>query len=244
MIYIVLGMHKSGTTLVSQILHHSAINMGEFDVQVSYDGGNQYERDSTYALNLNILGLSLDNYIMLNVPMPHDLHLTASQRAQMRKIIKDCNQRYPHWGFKDPRTCLLYPLWAEELPEHKIIAVYRAPNEIWPRYRYNGGREFYTNPRRAWNFINRWCEYNGNIVNYLQQTNMDFMVLSYRRLMAEPAEFERLQDFVSLKLNDQRRAGLYRSQPKQYPLLTLVTWLVRRKYQPEKIMAQLESLSI
>ncbi len=240
MVYVILGMHKSGTTLVSQILHHSDINMGEFDDQVSYDGGNQYERISTYELNLDILGWKDD--LTLYVRPPHELCLSAAQRTRMSQIIQKCQQTYTHWGFKDPRTCLTYPVWAEELPEHKIIAIYRSPNEIWPRYRYDGWREYHTNPHRAWNFINRWCEYNEGIVKYLHQTKLDYMVLSYRRLMAEPAEFKRLQDFVGLKLNDQRRAGLYRSQPKQYPLLTLATWLVGRKYQPEKIMAQLELL--
>lgn len=49
MIFVVLGMHKSGTTLVSQILHHSGIPMGDgFDENVTYDGGNKYERESTF----------------------------------------------------------------------------------------------------------------------------------------------------------------------------------------------------
>ena len=43
-IYVVLGMHKSGTTLISQILHHSGVNMGgaEIETSRSYDEGNKY----------------------------------------------------------------------------------------------------------------------------------------------------------------------------------------------------------
>ncbi len=45
MIYVIFGMHKSGTTLVAEMLHKSGINMGDFDESVSYDIGNQYERN-------------------------------------------------------------------------------------------------------------------------------------------------------------------------------------------------------
>jgi hypothetical protein len=52
MICVFLSMHKSGTTLVSEILHHSGINMGDdIDEHVSYDRGNKYEHESTLGLN-------------------------------------------------------------------------------------------------------------------------------------------------------------------------------------------------
>ena len=51
MIYIILGMHKSGTTLISQILHKSGINMGNFNEDVSYDQGNKYERPASQKIN-------------------------------------------------------------------------------------------------------------------------------------------------------------------------------------------------
>jgi len=55
MIYVILGMHKSGTTLISQILHKSGINMGEFNEDVSYDQGNQHERPAAQKINREIL---------------------------------------------------------------------------------------------------------------------------------------------------------------------------------------------
>src|SRR5262245_61853891 len=133
MIFVVLGMHKSGTTLVSQILHDSGINMGEdFDAKVSYDEGNKYERETALALNLDIL--KVGNYRIIDLPNPDELQLTPQQRLCMREIIQNCNSRYTDWGFKDPRTTLVYPLWVSELPEHKLIAIYRTPEEIWPRF--------------------------------------------------------------------------------------------------------------
>jgi hypothetical protein len=239
-------MHKSGTTLISQILHRSGINMGEsIDPKVSYDRGNKYERLSTRALNLEILGLK-DIYTPsydLDVS-PDAFQLTEDQRRRMREIIQRCNQAYPNWGFKDPRTCLVYPLWASELPEHKIIAVYRSPGEIWPRYRKKRLRHCYKNPSRAWKFMKGWCRYNSNVLSYLQNANLDFLVLSYGELMASDAEFNRLQEFVGIELNDQRKKSLYRNRTEEYPLIEIATWLVHKQTgcTPGKIMEQFEAL--
>ena len=158
MIYVVLGMHKSGTTLVSQILHHSGIDMGDFDESVSYDRGNKYERASVLALDMDILDAPDDEVLDLGVRGP--LQLTDAQRARMREIIADGQSRHADWGFKDPRLTLVYELWAQELPEHRLIAVYRDPAEAWPRFKWRGRRLYHTNFARAAAFLDRWHEHN------------------------------------------------------------------------------------
>ncbi|MDM8531878.1 sulfotransferase [Anaerolineales bacterium HSG25] len=242
MIYVVLGMHKSGTTLISNILHHSDINMGDFNVQRSYDQGNQYEREDTLALNKDILGLT--SYRIIDKPVPTVITLTATQRTRMQEIIQTCNQKHTIWGFKDPRTTLTYSLWKSELPAHKIIAIYRTPSEIWPRFRYSGWKEAYLNPQNAWNCIDRWCEHNQRILDTLYTTPMPYIILNYQTLMATTTEFERLQTFIGQPLNDQRKSNLYRSRQKRYILLDIITQLYQQRtgYHPDHIMEQLEIL--
>ena len=246
MIYVILGMHKSGTTLVSQILHHSGINMGDdIDPHISYSQGNQYERESTWLLNEDILGHQPLEVESIDTVAPDILQLTDAQRTGMHKIINECNEKYADWGFKDPRTCLTYPLWASELPQHKIIVIYRSPNELWQRYRPKHLYNRYLDPYVAWKLMCRWSEHNVNIMTYLQNTQVDFLVLEYRKLMSTQAEFDRLQAFVGMELNDRRRKDLYRHKStKQFLSLNLATWLVRKqtKYDPVKIFEQLETL--
>ena len=55
MLYVVLGMHKSGTTLLSQVLHHSGIDMGEIPDGVSYDKGNKYEDQESFHINMELI---------------------------------------------------------------------------------------------------------------------------------------------------------------------------------------------
>lgn len=243
MIYVVLGMHKSGTTLLSQILHHSGINMGcNIETQASYDSGNQYERVETLRLNEEILGVKPKAPVGMNVPSTHQF--TPTHRRRMREIIHGCNHEYDHWGFKDPRTCLVYSLWASELPEHKIVAIYRSLHEIWPRYRVVHLRNRYRDPYRAWRYVSSWCKHNHNIVTFLKDTKMEYIVLEYRRLMTTTDEFSRLQAFIGMPLMDRRKPELYRSRDKHYRLIDLTGRLVQKQkgYHPRTITRQLETL--
>ncbi|MCB0193546.1 MAG: sulfotransferase [Anaerolineae bacterium] len=243
MIYVILGMHKSGTTLVSQMLHHSGINMvDDLAAGVSYDQGNKYERQSAKSLNEAILDCS--GVESIDVAVPDTLYLTDEHRSRMQAIIQQSTEKYGTWGFKDPRTSLIYPLWASELPEHKLIVVYRSPEELWMRYRADHLRNRYRDPYKAWRFMNRWCEHNAAIVDYLRQTRMEFIVLDYRRLVSTSAEFNRLRDFVGQELSDQRKIELYRHQPGQKPfLLKMIDGLIDRNYgyRSDRIIEQLEA---
>lgn len=245
MIYVILGMHKSGTTLVSQILHHSGINMGDhFDTHISYDRGNKYEREATLALNMEILGLKhMTRGASINLDLSK-IKPTEDQKSRMREIIQSCNKAYVNWGFKDPRTALVYPFWAAELPEHKIITIYRTPGEIWPRFRYEGRRQAFKNPYNAWKFIRGWCQYNTNVLNYLENTPKDYLILNYREFMASDVEFNRLQEFVGQKLTDQREKKLYRNRKESFSFLKMATWLVYKQtgWTPEEIIKQFEAL--
>jgi len=245
LIYVILGMHKSGTTLISQILHHSGINMGEnIDPGITYDQGNKYERRSTRALNLEILGLDLRSPSFDLDVSPDMLQLSGDQRRRMVELIRQCNEAYPDWGFKDPRTCLVYPLWASVLPEHRIIATYRPPAQIWPRYRHRHLHHYHQNPSLAWRLMKGWCRYNANILTYLQDADSDFLVLDYQEFMANDAEFNRLQDFVGRRLYDGRTGSLYRSRAEEDPLIRIVTWLMDRRtgYLPSKTADRFESM--
>ena len=226
MIYVVLGMHKSGTTLVSQILHHSGVNMGGVEIETgrSYDEGNKYERDVTKAVNQAILGYPA-KYSLDIVPLERPPTAGSDIRAEMRTIVGECNAAYADWGFKDPRTYLTYPIWEEELREHRVIVVVRQPDEMWRRYR---PRNPILIPYRACQLIKRWCECYGGILDYLENTRALSVVLDYRRLMTTNAEFERLENFMGVKLKDQRQSTLYRGRSKTYPALRLAQRLVKR----------------
>jgi len=244
MIYVVLGMHKSGTTLTSQILHNSGISMVESDNQdVSYDKGNKYERQSVLALNMEILGAR--DYEVRDLPNPKSLALTGKQRAEIREIIDSCSKSHKDWGFKDPRSLYTYPCWKQELPEHRIVGIFRPPEEIWPRFRWRGLRKRYLNPFWAWQFLSRWVEHNECLVNYMQDGNVNCLLIDYREMMASDIELGRLEKFTGLPLKDMRRKELYRTEePPADFCLALAKYLMRfvKGKSVAKMMEELSSI--
>ena len=241
LVIIVLGMHKSGTTLVSQMLHASGINMGDFDESVTYDRGNQYERESSFRLNLDILEAPDDE--VLDLAAPADLHLNTSQREKMQEIIARNQAPGQAWGFKDPRTSLTYPLWAQELPPHKIIVLFRHASQVWPRYKWLGKRYYHTNFSRAYSYVQRWQEHNRSILECLQTTKMEYLVLNYGELMTSDREFNRLDHFVGGGLKDLRRPELFRSKTQGDLFYRAADWWCKQRkgYSVAETMQQLET---
>lgn len=220
MIYVVLGMHKSGTTLVSQILHHSGVNMvDDLDENISYDKGNKYERESTLRLDMDILGT--DDLDQVQTRAQAKRELTVELRERMRGLIHETSARHADWGFKDPRCSLLYPLWQPQLPQHRLVVVYRHPAEAWPRFRWVGLRRFYSNYSLAMGFLVRWHDHNIAILDALEKADQDYLVISYREMMSGDRDLDRLRKFTGRELVDRRRPDLYRGQLEMDPNLRL-----------------------
>lgn len=208
MIFVVLGMHKSGTTLTSQILHHSGINMGDFDENISYDRGNKYERQSTLELDMEILQAEDVRILKLSSGQRDESEVLLDR---MRAIIADCEAAHDDWGFKDPRSLLVYDLWEKQLPEHRIVAIYRDPAEVWSHFKW-GPRRIYRNFSQAYNYLAVWHEHNEILLRLLESTQREHVLINYRDLMTGDAAFSLLERFVGRKLDDRRKPGLYRNR--------------------------------
>ena len=147
MIVVVLGMHKSGTTLVAEILHRGGIAMVDRVPEASdYDERFFFERDEAVAINKALLGrdaYSLDTVRLR--PRADDPAL----RRRIADLVADLDARHGDWGFKDPRTCLTWPVWRELLPPHRLVCVYRHPLAVEGHYRIRN-RQTSFRALRAW----------------------------------------------------------------------------------------------
>ena len=199
-VYIVLGMHKSGTTLIAKTLHYSGINMGAFDEEVSYDKGNQFEREE--PLFINNLILQSEGLQSLSIS-PNKKKI--DQSSSILSLVKELNSQYAMWGFKDPRTCLTYDHWKPFLPVHKIIVVYRKPQSVAYHYCRKGFRDYI----RA---LNRYMQYNSRIYKIGKEKKALFV--SYDKLLNSKKEYMRLSKFVGFDLSDVVDPRLNRSKEK------------------------------
>ncbi len=222
MIYIILGMHKSGTTLVSETLHKSGINMGIFNEDQNYDGGNQYERLESQNINKLILNCGDDFSLDISESKRHADRVVTER---ISKLIFNLNTTFTSWGFKDPRTCLTYDIWKQQLPEHKLIFVYRSPFEVWLHYQRSvKSFNWIRRVRHGWKAISRWYMYNLQVLRHLDESS-SFIIINYKDLMNNNGELKRLAHFTDMQLLDCRKSRLYRSKEDKYVFYNLMAKL-------------------
>ncbi|MDD4869641.1 MAG: hypothetical protein PHR77_03705 [Kiritimatiellae bacterium] len=219
MLYIVLGMHKSGTTLVAEILHRSGIRMVEEGVSgLDYDAGNKYERSATQRLNKDIL--KCHNIESYEIALPNPLSVSVVQRHEMNEIVRAANATGEDWGFKDPRTCLTYQAWKPSLLVHRLIVVYRHPSSVSAHYRDQSGMLI------LWRVLRSWSLHNRQLLKLFPCTTVPILLLNYERLMEEQSEFNRLVTFVDRPLVDARNSNLNRKKPIDGVRLMFVNYLI------------------
>ena len=214
MIYIVLGMHKSGTTLVSQILHHSGIDMGEdFDESAGYKN-NKYEWREPFIVNLDLLGANEEGYFSLDYYRAFTGSTPPSIRKRMGEVADRGTAKGGDWGFKEPLTCLTYKAWAENLPPHRLIGVYRSPSQVLKHYNAN-----WKHPHLGFRSLRAWSNYNQSMLAALRSQPEHSILVRYEELMSGHREFERLQSFCGRTLMDRRKSSEYHGR-RESPLTT------------------------
>ncbi len=197
MIAVVLGMHKSGTTLVAEILHRAGIAMVEAVPEDSdYDHRFYFERAEVVAINKELLGgdaYSLDTALLQ--PQLRDEAL----RQRIANLVAALESAGTDWGFKDPRTCLTWPLWRELLPPHRLVCVYRHPLAVERHYRLR-------NRQSSFRALRAWSAYNARVLEaHCGARPGTSVLISYDALMADAGELARLGEFLGRPLPDLRR---------------------------------------
>jgi len=212
--YVVLGMHKSGTSLLTEMLHRSGIYMtSDTGGTLQYDEGKTFECPQARTINLRLLGWSRNTHSRKGVP-PKRLRFERNRQA-MKSLVAQRDAQGWDWGFKDPRTCLTYPAWDAVLPEHRLIAIYRHPAQICRHYRARG---IY----RTAQVLRMWVLYNRHLLRILQTTAHEFVLLSYERLMSAENELEQLRTLTNRPLVDVRDPRQFRRRETDNPLVRQV----------------------
>ncbi len=200
-------MHKSGTTLLSRILHHSGIEMVEETIDPGYDQGNQYERKSTKSLNKRLLGGKKQNSSKVRNAIDAKA-VEDGLKTEADRLFGELDGRNCNWGFKDPRTCLTYKFLAPMLPRHKVIAIFRDPHAVH--------RHYINRNRGKWgigiNALRAWTVYNRLIVKIIKKQDYPALLVNYDFLMQDDTELQRIEQFTGSKSTDQRIASLKRNE--------------------------------
>lgn len=123
---IILGMHRSGTSLLTGCLEQAGVFLGEVNNAAPHNRKGNKENETLRALHDTMLASRGYDW-----KTPPGLPLDWS--PEERDAVVEALQGYkgvPFWGFKDPRALWLLEGYLKLFPNAHLIGIYRNPNAV------------------------------------------------------------------------------------------------------------------
>jgi hypothetical protein len=153
---IVVGMHRSGTSLTASILGSAGLHIGDNLVPAGPGNAEGHFEDLDFV-GLHRAALAAHGHdpegwdeVLLDA-MPDVFEAKAHGLIEARAAR-------PLWGWKDPRTAVFLPFWERLLPAARFVFVYRKPWEVIDSLYRRGDGRFRQDPAaaaRLWSLYNR-----------------------------------------------------------------------------------------
>jgi hypothetical protein len=126
-VMIIAGMHRSGTSLISQWLFRCGLYIGKHLVPAGIGNTEGHFEDADF--------LQIHEQLLKKRKLPASgftnkltTALTMAEKQQLQFIIEDrCNNNI-QWGWKEPRTCLFLNTYKEVIPAAYYLIVVRDYN--------------------------------------------------------------------------------------------------------------------
>ncbi len=138
---VVLGMHRSGTSMIAGMLLRMGVMMGDDLIAADWSNpAGHYEDRAASQINRGILEMAGGSW--RDVPSQNDIDLVYLRDCEMAWFAEMRNKWDNLWGFKDPRTLLTLAHWDKYLSNPLYVLVSRDRRAIAKSlYRRNGIEE-------------------------------------------------------------------------------------------------------
>jgi hypothetical protein len=225
-ILIIAGMHRSGTSLVSQWLYRCGLCIGEKLVPAAIGNSDGHFEDAEF--------LEIHERLLRNRHLPASGFtskkvegLSPDEKTQLRSLIDEKNRHHEEWGWKEPRTCLFLNEYKTLLPSAVYLVVVRNYNETvnsmlsreytayrarfrkrkglarmwWMVFRNRSREETFR--RYATRYLEIWIRYYENILDHILALSPEqYMVVGYNYLASQDKRvFDYLTGEWNFKLN-------------------------------------------
>jgi hypothetical protein len=179
----VVGMHRSGTSLVARLLHAMGCYAGEEDQLPPPDVFNPtgyWEHRDVWALDEEILA-TLDGTWL----DPDRVDLGRLSEESRKKFVKrargivDDFDTHGSWVMKDPRLAILFPIWREALERPICVLIWREPWAVARSIARRDGLPLAVG-------LALWEEYNRMML--ASTSGLPRVLVSYQELVADPIE--------------------------------------------------------
>jgi len=150
-IVVILGMHRSGTSLIANFMHAIGVDIGQDRAPADeWNAAGYWESRTIFQIHEKILKQL--NCTWKNPPMHLPVNWWRNSNIQQLKsglvefVHSECDRTDKIWGFKDPRTAILLPLWQEIFDELQLEPIYvlsvRYPGSVAASLRRRDGLSF------------------------------------------------------------------------------------------------------
>jgi len=178
---VLLGMHRSGTSIFANILSKLGVNMGKnLREGDRFNKYGYYERADIKNLNQEILG------DWRGIPKQNVLLERALKRKT--RIIDMCqrNNQLTLWGWKDPRTCLTVEYWHYYLCNPYYIIVNRKARDIVKSLMFREQEKCRHTEFDTQYWMQLVERYKKGIANFVMKARPDYMMADYDYLTKNP----------------------------------------------------------
>jgi hypothetical protein len=208
MAIVVLGMHRSGTSMVTRLLHRCGLYLGQSDdlLHAESDRLNAHHLNDNphgYWENIHFIDFNDDLLAVLGGdylhPPPLEIGWESDQRLKpflhrARGLLSTLDQQ-AHWGWKDPRNMLTAAFWQQVQPDLKLVFCIRDPSEV---LRSILGRNFSTMTES----VEWWLRYHETLLMTLDHS--PYLVTHHQSYFYDPvAELQRVLEFCGLPIEDE-----------------------------------------
>lgn len=195
---LILGMHRSGTTMVAEALNSAGVYAGAIC---------DHNREALYAVDLNERMLetaggnwwqpptrdTLEQALANFQPELDSTHLYAAHlKVKSGNTWRQKMHYNGPWLIKDPRLCLTLPWWLKRFPDAKVIWVLRDEQAVASSLlRRQGKTDEAQSSLNEESALNLHRFYNQHTSANLKVLGVDFRAVHYEDLVSTDAEIQR-----------------------------------------------------
>jgi hypothetical protein len=157
----ILGMHRSGTSLLAGTLQECGLDLGDVNTVAPANEKGNRESWLLTALHEDLLRAAGGGW---DRPPGRPVAWGPLHRS-IRDLYVATFAGSPIWGFKDPRSLFCMDGWLEALPGLEAVGVFRHPVEVMRSLVHRTPARF-TNEKA----LNVWMAYNRRLLDWQEMT--------------------------------------------------------------------------
>ncbi len=178
----ITGMHRSGTSLTASWIESCGLSINDSNlIGPSADNSKGHFEDQDFVdLHSSSIRLGNPKSIGWKVFAATSLAFTDNQLVRAHTLVRERNEKFSVWGWKDPRSVMFLMQWKEVIPALKVLLVWRPCSEVVDSLiKRSKRRASHINFKvKLLEAVKLWVYYNARMCEYKQKHPIDTLLFN------------------------------------------------------------------